>query len=57
MSRFRTQFVRFIAILLFFGWISYPGWYFPYYSDWQENYAYPASLSGPHDPNWGFWYW
>jgi hypothetical protein len=39
------------------NWYVYPGWLTHYYSNWPEKYAYPASLSSPHDPPWGFWYW
>jgi hypothetical protein len=48
---------RFVLILLFFGWVHYQGWYALYYSTLPEKYAYPASLSGPCDPHWGFWFW
>ncbi|MGB6064954.1 MAG: hypothetical protein WBG50_09100 [Desulfomonilaceae bacterium] len=46
-----------LLVLTFIGWMAYPGWYNQWYSVWPENYAYPASMVGPHDPHWGFWFW
>lgn len=58
MRRLRPYLAHVLIILLFVGWFSYPGWrYYDYYSNWMENYAYPASFSGPNDPPWGFWFW
>ncbi|MEJ2719018.1 MAG: hypothetical protein P8182_18120 [Deltaproteobacteria bacterium] len=57
MSRLRRHLTRFIAIMIIFGWVSYPGWYYEYYFDWPEKYAYPASFSNCSDPPWGFWFW
>jgi len=57
MNQVRRTLSQMLVLLLFFGWYVYPGWYFEYYSNIPEKYAYPASLSGPHDPPWGLWYW
>jgi hypothetical protein len=57
MSALRTRIARFVLILFLFGWIEYPGWFNGWYSNWPEQYAYPASLSNDHDPRWGFWFW
>jgi hypothetical protein len=43
--------------VLFFGWLTYPGWFNTWYSNAPEGYAHPASMSNAHDPHWGFWYW
>jgi hypothetical protein len=40
------------------NWYAYPIWLGnEHYSNMPEKYAYPASLSSPHDPPWGFWFW
>ncbi|MFC1834360.1 hypothetical protein ACFL2Q_06465 [Thermodesulfobacteriota bacterium] len=57
MSSLKRWLATSILCLSLFGWVSYPGWHFEYYSDWAEKYAYPASFSSPCDPPWGFWYW
>jgi len=57
MSGLRHLSPYFLIALFFIGWITYPGWYYEYYSNLLETYAFPASMSGPHDPPWGFWYW
>lgn len=46
-----------LVLAMGFGWFTYPYWYFEYYSNLPEQYAYPASLVGPNDPPWGFWRW
>jgi hypothetical protein len=46
-----------LVLAMGFGWFTYPYWYYVYYSNAPEQYAYPASLTGPHDPHWGFWRW
>jgi hypothetical protein len=46
-----------LVILFFFGWVHYPGGPYTYWFNWGEYYAYPASLSKPCDPHWGFWFW
>jgi hypothetical protein len=57
MSQKFKNVISFCMLFFFVGWISYPGWLSEWYSNWPEKYAYPASLSSPHDPPWGFWYW
>lgn len=57
MSKIRRHLCRFLVILFIFGWASQPWWFYDWYSDWPENYAYPASLSNECDPPGGFWYW
>jgi len=49
--------VGMILVLSFVGWVTYPGWYTEWYSDFPELYAWPAALSNQYDPPWGFWYW
>jgi hypothetical protein len=57
MSALRRGFARYLILFWFIGWISYPGWFNEWYSNLPERYAYPASLSSPNDPPWGFWFW
>ncbi len=57
MRHLRPHLARVLLLVFFVGWYVYPGWYFEYYSTFPEKYAYPASLSNPHDPPWGFWFW
>jgi hypothetical protein len=54
----RAHLKQLILAMFIFGWVTYPWWFFDYYSPHpQEDYAYPASFSGPKDPHYGFWYW
>jgi hypothetical protein len=57
MSRLVHRAAQFLLIIFFFGWITYPGWFCEWYSNYPENYAFPASMSNDHDPRWGFWFW
>lgn len=57
MSALRHGFARYLLLVWFIGWFAYPSWFSTWYSDVPERYAYPASLSSPSDPPWGFWYW
>jgi hypothetical protein len=58
MSIIKRRLPSILLFLLIFGWIVYPGWFMQYsYSNLPEQYAYPASMSGPCDPPWGFWFW
>jgi hypothetical protein len=57
MSSLYRRLAKFLLVLFFFGWITYPGWWNEWYTDAPEQYAYPASLSSPKDPHWGFWFW
>jgi hypothetical protein len=57
MSRVWRHIARFLVLMAFVGWITYPGWYHDWYFDWGNQYSFPASMSNDHDPRWGFWWY
>ncbi len=57
MSRRFRRLAQVATLLAFMGWFTYPGYYYDWYWDWSQEYAYPASMSNQHDPHWGFWFW
>ncbi len=57
MSPIFKNIARILLVVFVIGWYTYPGWFNECYSDTPELYAFPASLSNPHDPHWGFWFW
>ncbi len=57
MSPISRNIIPILLVVFVVGWWTYPGWYNEWYSTWPEGYAFPASLSNPHDPKWGFWFW
>jgi hypothetical protein len=62
MSLLRRNLATLLLILTFAGWFQYyPGMLgdgqWEWYSNVPEHYAWPASLSKPSDPRWGFWFW
>lgn len=57
MSTIRRGLCKLILLATLLGWVMYPGWYYEWYSNWPEKYAWPASFSNSFDPHWGFWFW
>lgn len=57
MSLVRRHLAHLLLVLTFVGWVHYPAWLSEWYSNLPEQYAWPASMSKPCEPRWGFWFW
>ena len=52
-----SRIIRLLPYVFILGWIVYPGYFDLLYFNGPEMYSFPASMVGPHDPHWGFWFW